>query len=296
MSKKLKNKNPYLNKPKTLVTSFVCHSDILGYKEFASKSNNRSLRKLKKALKKSYQEMLKYKASLEDDYAKFEMKTFTDNVVVGFPIRKPKWNHGEPELVDLLWLISRLQISLAIEGFFIRGGIAYGKCYMDENIVFGKPFVDAVQLDKTNGAPRIVFSKSARKAMEEHIKCYNGLVYNTLHYHELLKGADGEYFVNYLAESLIAFPDGPIFFDLIDAHKREVEKNLTEYRGRADVFAKYEWAASYHNFFCKDIAKRYPPLGHDADPEQMSKHEHAQKILDYTIDLISFIPTPSRLE
>ena len=296
MGKKLKNKNPYLKKPNTLVTSFVCHSDILGYKEFSSKSNNRSLRKLKKALENSYREMLQNSGSGEGDYAKFEMKTFTDNVVVGFPIRKPKWDYGEPELGDLLWLISRLQMSLAIEGFFVRGGIAYGKCYMDDHIVFGTAFVEAVQLDKSNGAPRIVFSKSARKAMKEHIKCYSGLVYQTPHYHELLKDADGEYFVNYLAESLIAFPDGPIFFDLIDAHKREVEKGLTEYRGKTDVFAKYEWAARYHNFFCEDLAKHHPPLGPDADLEKMSQHEVAQKILDYTIDLGEFIPTPCRLE
>jgi len=38
--------------------------------------------------------MLKGKGSSdsdkENDYAKFEMKTFTDNVVVGFPISKPE--------------------------------------------------------------------------------------------------------------------------------------------------------------------------------------------------------------
>lgn len=297
MSKQLKN--PYLKKPNALVTSFVCHSDILGYKDFACKSDNSSFLKLKKALENSYIEMVRGKGPFdpekEDDYAKFEMKTFTDNVVVGYPISKPEWNYGEPELGDLLWLISKLQMSLAREGFFVRGGIAYGECYIDEHIVFGKAFLEALKLDQSSGAPRIVFSKSAKEAIEEHIKCY-GSVKQTPHYHDLLKDADGEYFVNYLAESLIAFPDGEIFFDLIDAHKREVEKRLTEYRGKTDVFAKYEWAASYHNFFCKDIARQYPPPGPDADPEQMCKHEHAQKILDYTIDLISFIPTPTRLE
>ncbi|MEQ9617833.1 MAG: hypothetical protein RIG61_01505 [Deltaproteobacteria bacterium] len=287
MSKKFKNKNPYLKQRNRQIKSLVCHSDILGYKEFAQRSTNANLQKLNNTLSKAYEKMLGHRGPErfwpEEDYARFEMKTFTDNVVVGYPIQRPEWDHGEPELGDLIWLISNLQLFLALDGFFIRGGVAYGKCYIDEHVVFGEAFVDAVQLDKSNGAPRIVFSNSARKSIEKHFEAHGGRIESTPHYHDLLKDADGEYFINYLNLSLIAYPYDQVFFDFIIQHKNQIEHGLLSYRGITNVYAKYEWAARYHNFFCEDFAQRY---SHTAESQEMLSH---------VIKLEDFIPAPCRL-
>ena len=55
--------------------------------------------------------------------------------------------------------LSLLQIAFAIDGFFLRGGIAVGEVYVDSTIVYGKAFLDAVEAEKRANWPRIVFSR-----------------------------------------------------------------------------------------------------------------------------------------
>ena len=51
----------------------------------------------------------------------FDMKVFTDNIVVAYPLRDPYHDDGEIELGTFLMLFARVQASLAADGFFLRG-------------------------------------------------------------------------------------------------------------------------------------------------------------------------------
>ena len=112
----------------------------------------------------------------------------------------------------------------------------------------------------------------------------------------LLEDADGTIFLNYLGEAFCAFPEGGIFFELIEGHQQYIIKGLKDYRGKPGVRAKFEWAARYHNFICQEFAERHPvPTSPDADEIYASETEEAQKLLDHRINIESLAATPCRM-
>ena len=123
----------------------------------------------------------------------FDMKVFTDNIVVAYPLLAPSRDHGEPELGTLLMLFAQVQASLAMDGFLLRGAIAYGDHYQDDDIVYGKALMEAVDLDKSGGSPRLVVASSVEPLISKHLSWY-GYGSWAPHYEQLLEDPrDGNY-------------------------------------------------------------------------------------------------------
>jgi hypothetical protein len=71
----------------------------------------------------------------------WELKVFTDNVVLGIPIQNET---PAQALIHLVHSIETLQRGLTLDaGYFIRGGIAMGDLYIDDSIVYGTALLDA---------------------------------------------------------------------------------------------------------------------------------------------------------
>lgn len=282
-----------------MLPSFVCYADILGYAQLSKEAldagkGSQFLIRLREALSSAYKRVRKHSEGL-GDRTFFAVKVFTDNIVVGYPITDHENNLGEPELGNILLTFAEFQAGLAMEGFFLRGGIAFGEHFMDDDIVFGDALLEAYGLDKAGSPPRLAFTSSAVKLIRGQLGFY-GEVERSPQYEELLEDADGTIFLNYLDEAFFAFPEGGIFFELIEMHQRVVEEGLQAYRGLPGVRAKFEWAARYHNFICRDFAAKHPiPYNPDADPEDALAAEEAQKLLEYIIDVESLAAEPCRI-
>lgn len=282
-----------------LLPSLVCYADILGYSslsESALKSGTglQFLKRLRHALSSAYERVRKHSEGLDED-SFFSVKVFTDNIVVGYPLYDPAFDMGEPELADVLGIFAEFQAGLAMEGFFLRGGIAFGDHYMDDDIVFGDALLEAVKQDKGGGPPRIALAPSAVNAVRRQLRFYSS-VNRAPHYGDLLEDADGTIFLNYLNEAFSAFPDAGPFLDLIEKHQTAVTEGLLKYKGNAGVRAKFEWAAQYHNYFCAEFARDNPvQTSPDADEFYAAACVEAQKLLDYTIDIESMAARPSRI-
>ena len=282
-----------------LVPSFVCYCDILGYsamtqEAFESGEAESFLRRLRTALKEAREELVRNHGDSELG-PPFDMKVFTDDIVVGYPVRNPGSNAGEPELSHVLHLFSWLQARLAVNGFFLRGGVAYGDFYMDDEVVFGGALLEAVSLDKQGGPPRLRLSKDVVELVRRQMGFY-GRARRSPQWESYLEDADGAVFVDYLHVVFEAFPDA-VFLDLVQAHRAAVEARLTKFKGVPSVRAKYEWLARYHNYFCAEAARRYPiPHSPDADELLGCATEEAQKLLEEIIDIEAAAPTPSRLK
>jgi len=282
-----------------MLPSFVCYADILGYGQLSQEALKKGegelfLVKLRKALSYAYERVRTRSIGIEGEQ-RFSVKVFTDNIVVGYPIHMRNIDHGEPELGHILSIFSEFQAGLAMEGFFLRGGLSYGDHYMDEDIAFGVALLKAVALDKTGGPPRLTLDSSAIEVVRKHLGFYSD-VYTAPQYHDLLEDSDGSIFLNYLNEAFFDFPDGGILFDLITAHKNSVVNGLEEYNGCPGVKAKYEWAARYHNFVCRDFVERYRYVERlDVSEEYGSIIEEAKKVLGYLIDIELFAAEPRRL-
>ena len=293
--------NPYTrnNNEPYMLPSIVCYADILGYAQQSKNAlrlgkGEAFLQHLRSALSKAYARVRQRAAKFGGEVL-FDVKVFTDNIVVGFPVDEPNRGHAELELTIILNTFGELQIGLAMEGFFLRGGIAYGNHYMDEDIVYGDALLDAVALDQDGGPPRIALAASAIELVRQHLGCY-GLAEWAPHFETLLEDPDGTIFLNYLGEAFAAYPDGGIFFDIIEAHKRVVLDGLTEYRGTPGIRSKFEWAARYHNFVCVEFAGRHP-ISSDPYGDELiaAAATEAQELLNYTIDMESMAVSPARI-
>jgi hypothetical protein len=164
---------------------------------------------------------------------------------------------------------------------------------MDKDIVFGDALLKAVNLEKRGGPPRIALDSSAIEFIKRHLEFNPDFIEFSSYYKALFRDADGAIFLNYLSEVFHAFPDGGIFFDILEGHKRSITRGLTDYKADPGIRAKFEWAAKYHNFFCREFANNIP-LHYSGDPE-FKAYEVAEvsKLSNYTIDIEELAATPS---
>lgn len=289
----------YPKKPPKLVPSYVCFADILGYSELSRESlekgeGNKFLNKLHKALGRAYKRVRKQSKGWSDSKY-FSIKIFTDNIVVGYPLTRLSSTAGEPELGQIFSVFAEFQVGLAMEGFLVRGGIAAGDHFMDKDVVFGDALLDAVAQDKNGGAPRITLAPSVIDLLRVHLGFYGDGKYAPQH-NDLLEDADGNIFLDYLSQAFIAYPEGGIFFDVIKKHKNTIAKGLKKYKGNPDVRAKYEWAARYHNYVCKNFREMHPLSSDpDADPEWGAAAYEAQKLEDFEINIENLAPSPQKI-
>lgn len=281
----------YSKKPPEMLSSFVCYADILGFSRLSTEALDANkgdmfLQKLRSALTKAYERLRKHAKGFGKDQF-YTIKVFTDNIVVGYPISPKGFGAGESELGDIFSTFSEFQLGLALEGFLVRGGIAFGKHYMDKDIVFGDALLEAVAQDKMGGAPCISLSTSAVKLLQHHLSFY-GETNCAPQYRDLLEDADGTIFLNYLEQAFVAFPDGGIFFEFIKGHRDIIVAGLKEFKSNPGARSKYEWAARYHNFVCKEFAETHEIYAYAA--------EEAQGLLKYLIDIDSLSATPCRIK
>jgi len=186
------------------------------------------------------------------------VKVFSDNIAVGYPVSGN--GDGEYELGRALDLLSFVQSVIASHGFLMRGGLAIGSHYMDENIVFGGAFLEAVKKDRSGTSPRIVLTGDTREIALRYLKRYQVPTMSPEWGNCLLEDTDGSYFISYLDAAFSAFPDGGVFTELLEGHKKTVERGLQENLEDSSVWSKYAWAAKYHNFVCREFTERriYP--------------------------------------
>ena len=66
-----------------------------------------------------------------------------------------------------------------MSNYFLRGGIAIGEMFNDDNIFFGKAFLEAYSLEQIAVYPRVIFSKKIEEKLKEKMpyiqKCEDGL-------------------------------------------------------------------------------------------------------------------------
>ena len=249
------SRNPYVKDGEgpQLKNSVVVFMDILGYREMAENAASAGtepelLLRLHSTLEYG-QKFLKGELTLpklgpKDYYA---VKAFTDNIVIGWPIR----TDAETELGSAFFKLSFFQFNLALAGFFIRGGLSIGPLYMDDIAVFGRGLNEAYDAESRLARdPRIVLASSSEEAVKTHMRYYAEPHYSPQS-RDLYRDSDGKVFLNYLDSILIAEDENGPFYDELLKHKEVVERALSEHKDNPMIWSKYAWVANYHNFFCE---------------------------------------------
>lgn len=248
-------RNPYLHKngKPWLRRSAVAFLDILGFQDFMSESirqrrEHRSLLVLRSALDQSVQHLRPWRGNASGERDLFAIRTFTDNIVIGFPTEK---FDSEFPLGLVALNVARFQLQMVLCGFFVRGALTIGNLYMDAEIVYGKGLLEAYQAEMQLARdPRIVLAKSAYTDLKAHIGSYSEPK-ESPQYSEWLHDADGQFFLNYL-EIFYGEADYDVdaTSEVLENHRSVIETKLEAYRRTPNLWNKYAWVARYHNYFC----------------------------------------------
>ena len=225
--------------------------DVLGFSEHIAKSFSDGAGQV--ALDRFYEvftEQLKatFNREIEGEYRSWDIKVFTDNIVLGYAF--DSW-HAEPELASVFDKVGIYQLLMALENFFVRGAISVGDLFLDENTAFGPTLHEAYKLESTRARdPRVILSADVVDYLRNHIGFY-GDPRHAPQMQMVLLDADGEVFVHYLHYLIGWADDVPLInADSLSQHKEHVIRNLEAHHGSPRVWAKYQWVANYHNYFC----------------------------------------------
>lgn len=251
------SRNPYHipDHPPELQPSVLVFMDILGYRDMIGGSERNGTQEL--LLRELHCALSSARESLEDkndwaDQDNYALKAFTDNIVIGWPIRLD----AESEFAAAFSKLAYFQFDMALKGFFIRGALSIGDAFVDEIAVFGNALTEAyIGESELARDPRIIFTESAVETAKSHLKYY-ARPEDAPHVRDILQDSDGQWFLNYLDCVLLAAQELGPFYEEFLQHKAAVEKKLEQYQDSPTIWSKYSWVAGYHNFFC-DLHEDY---------------------------------------
>lgn len=234
-----------------LKISFCAFMDVLGFSEeiktsFANKTHQELFQRFQKAISREFKNI-----TPDHDDSLFQLKAFTDNIVLGYPLFT---EDAETEFGHMISALKQYQMGMALDGFFIRGGVAGGFLYMDENTVYGDCLLEAYEIEsKIARDPRIVLSKDVLELVQSHITFYSEPQFSPQN-REVLIDSDGQAFINYLDELIITDEEVFVLWKQLAIHKDNIEKALARHYGVPVVWSKYYWLANYHNYFCSTVS------------------------------------------
>jgi hypothetical protein len=154
------------------------------------------------------------------------LRAFSDSVVIHSPLACDKF-------VGLLDVVASLQRQSILRGVLVRGGIAIGKHFQNEQLVYSEALVRAYDLERKEARfPRVVVDRELLDwslnddAMNPDLLDASRAL--------MLLDRDGQRFVNYL--------DG----DTLSAHSELISTYKID-KVSASVLEKVQWLAIYHN-------------------------------------------------
>ena len=132
----------------------------------------------------------------------------------------------------------------------------------------------------------MVIASSVENLILRHLLSWYRGGWSPYHAELLEDPSDGRLFLDYLQAIFGHFPDGPVGYELLKAHRDHVNDSLLKYESNTSVGPKYRWLATYHNYACRTFADRFRVRGDsEPDPEVGAAGEEAQRALEYLVPL-----------
>lgn len=198
------------------------------------------LRALEKAVTRDFRDFL-------DPESPWPAAFFSDTLVLASPVLGA--GDEEDAIGGLVVQAAYLQLNLIARGFFMRGGLSFGRFYIRDGLLFGPALLEAADLEHDVAVhPRIVLSDDAVAAEVAFLRYYASPAASPQQM-LLMRDEDGKVFVNYLS----------MLLDEIDPrtdlawHRDVVIERLSAHRGDRRRWEKYRWVGEYHNAFAKNF-------------------------------------------
>jgi hypothetical protein len=159
-------------------------------------------------------------------------------------------------LYEMLRAIEGLTLQLLDKGYFIRGGLVKGRLYHDEQMVFGRAFVEAYRLESEVARfPRVMVTREVWLDFEK----YKAEQQKPIDFENwIIQADDGPMFVNSLRstasfayrtklENVNLSPPEQKNLDHITEVQNIIQKKLDEAIDNPHHFEKVQWFAEYWN-------------------------------------------------
>ena len=232
--------------------SYCAFLDILGFSANISESyKNETSNQLLGIFHSIFSEQVeKIKKEREDSLLYF--KSFSDNVLLAVP----QFSYDmESEFGSILWPIKEYQFAMALRGYFIRGGLSVGPLFIDDNHVYGGALIEAYKLEsKIAVNPMVVLCDNTMELVDHHMTYYSKDWAPQLD--AVLVNHDGRYFINYLSECVYETFNGyELDTSSLETHRDKITEALLKHSNNPQVFSKYVWLSTYHNYFCESVSE-----------------------------------------
>jgi hypothetical protein len=202
---------------------------------------------------------------------------FSDNLGLAFPLQT---GLDLPAALGLTVVASAAhQLSLALDGFFARGGIAFGYFYADPDFLAGPALNAAVALEKGAAVwPRVVLDESSVALAVHGLVDQEFAGPDAVWRSALMVDDEGTVFVNYLDSIELFIDEADRVRRALRTHRDGIRANLTAEHPQK-IRDKYRALAAYHDQFLAllehqqyvddlyvepdDPLGTYRPFGHD---------------------------------
>lgn len=261
-----------------LLPSAICYADILGWKAetekaFASGHPADFLAKAASVIGEAYEHLRQVAKPIiaKTDHRSFEIKTFTDHIVIARPCHDAKPSTLARELETICGQAAFMQGWLASRGFLLRGGIACGQHYMDDDFAYGDALLEAVKADIEGSPPRILVMPSA-VALLADLTDPTG---------QLLRDNTGDIFVNYLEPAI--YLGDHIFHEVFAGHRDTIGRGLAD-AAAVRAGSKFRWAGALHNWYVRHQLARAERWGEPSDGEDAAERNDWLRLGDALLD------------
>ncbi|EJC7104920.1 hypothetical protein MZJ31_004501 [Vibrio parahaemolyticus] len=255
-----------------LKKSYCVFMDVLGFSEMISSSSGQDN---EQELFQSYHEVTSRLVARLNEHAGpdsfLNVKVFSDNILLAVP-----WFSvdGESEFGFILLALREYQLSMALNGYFIRGGISVGNLFVDENMIYGKALLEAYALEsKVANDPKIILSSEVLEVVRSHTQFYENPEESPQN-RDVVIDNDGKGFISYLDELIEESSVGLVLnTEKLRLHKQKVMEAVEFHRENTKVWYKYHWLCDYHNYFCRKASSM---AGYSDDcliPDEIYKRE-----------------------
>jgi hypothetical protein len=215
----------------------VCFIDILGFGNMVEEDADRDATNLGRLL-----------AALDEvgslvKSSKCSLRTFSDSIILSAPLVPSTAR-------ELLELTAKLQAALVAQDILVRGGIALGRHFANESVIYSQALVRAYLLEsKQARVPRILVERNFLDWLLNHgdfdVTDRNAM--KSL----LLRDNDMHVFVGYLSKKNVK------------AHAGVVRGRMAKPIANVSVLEKTLWLVRYHNF----VAKKFGVNEHVTVPQ-----------------------------
>lgn len=237
---------------------YLAYFDVLGYKAFFNEEESDHQKFLKDILG-----TLDYVKSQVNEFSSFSsrigLRVYSDNFLLYIK------EEGQDKVIEdfnalaaLTSVVALIQVKiLAQYRILLRGGITKGEFYVDENIIFGKGLIQAVEIESNKAIyPRVVID----------VDNFSLMNYDSLWKYLIKKDDDGIYFVDYFNINIYQ----NVYFDhektigLIQTLRGKIILLIKKYcnydnlsgqdeiNQRSKLIEKYLWVLNKFNDFCND--------------------------------------------